>query len=304
MKIWPIITMVGLVWGSFYADSQNVGRESKPHFRGHFTHEGNLDAEVADDMKDFGRPHRVATGWYQSFFAKMLADETEWSAPEGNQVVTTDGDTNDDGEDPGKKLFWTTNHPDNVGVPFTGWFDPTAEPTHPLMPAYPGTLPPGCCDYVFYYIIDDPQPPKLDENMATTAALHSLQLPFGALKALNNLIVTINPGEPPVVTIMPCETIIVNGVCPMPCKGNDDPLCKDDPLPPPVVVDPGNPTDPGTPPVIIGGGGGGSPVGGGSVGSVGGVPEPSTWFMLITGFGAMAFFGWRRSLTNTESEGT
>ena len=298
MKVWPIITLGVLIWGSFYADSQNVGRESKPHPHPHLTLEGNLDAEVADDMKDFGRPHRVASIPFQSIFAKMLAEETDWSAPEGRQIITTDGDGNDDDiGDPGKKLFWKSVFPDNPGVPFTGWGDPTAEPVHPIVPAYPGTLPPGCCDYVFYYIIDDPAPPKLDENMATTAALHSLQLPFGALKALNNLIVITSPGGPPIVSIMPCETIIVNGVCPLPCKGTDDPLCKgeSDPVPP-VISDPGGGvtppigSDPTPPPVIISGGGGG-----GVGGSVGGVPEPSTWVMLITGFSVMAFLGWRRA---------
>ena len=62
-------------------------------------------------------------------------------------------------------------------------------------------------------------------------------LPFGALKALDNMVI----GGGGKVTVAPCETILVNGVCPLPCKPND-PLCVDDPLPPPVVVDPTDPT--------------------------------------------------------------
>ena len=121
--------------------------------------------------------------------------------------------------------------------------------------------------------------------MATTAALHSLQLPFDALKLLDNMIITKGAGGDPIVTVMPCETIIVNGVCPLPCTGTDDPLCKDDPLPSPIVTDPTGPII--DPDPIIAGGGGGSGIGGVSVGSVGGVPELSTWELLVVGFGLL-----------------
>ena len=271
MKVWPIITLVGLIYGSTLADPKGVGRESNPH-----PHRSTLDAEVA---ADFAQPHRPVTMAFREVFAKLLNEETDWSAPDGKATAQAEDDA-DDGQDPGKKLFWTTNHPEITGVPFPGWGDPNAEPDHPLV------SPPACSscrpDLEIFYIIDDPVPPKEDENMATTAALKALQLPFGALKALDNLIVTKGAGGVPIVTVMPCETIIVNSVCPMPCKGSDDPLCKDDPLPPPVVVDPGDPAAPPVvtiPPIVTGSGSG--PVGG----SVGGVPEPSTWVMLITGLG-------------------
>ena len=208
MKVWPIITLVGLIYGSTLADPKGVGRESNPH-----PHRSTLDAEVA---ADFAQPHRPVTMAFREVFAKLLNEETDWSAPDGKATAQAEDDA-DDGQDPGKKLFWTTNHPEITGVPFPGWGDPNAEPDHPLV------SPPACSscrpDLEIFYIIDDPVPPREDENMATTAALHALQLPFGALKALDNLIVTKGAGGVPIVTVMPCETIIVNGVCPMPCKG-------------------------------------------------------------------------------------
>ena len=257
MKVWPIITLVGLIYGSTLADPKGVGRESNPH-----PHRSSLDAEVA---ADFAQPHRPVTMAFREVFAKLLNEETDWSAPDGKATAQAEADA-DDGQDPGKKLFWSTNHPDMTGVPFPGWGDPNAEPDHPLV------SPPACSSCrpdleIFYYIIDDPAPPKEDENMATTAALHSLQLPFGALKILDNMVI----GSDGKVTVMPCETILVNGACPLPCKPND-PLCVDDP----IVVDPTDPTSPVTPPVIIIGGGGG---GSGPVGAISGVPETSTWLM-------------------------
>ena len=116
-------------------------------------------------------------------------------------------------------------------------------------------------------------------------------LPFGALKALDNMVI----GEGGKVTVAPCETILVNGACPLPCKPND-PLCVDDPMPLPMVVDPTDPTSPVTPPIIIiiGGGGGSGPVG-----AVGGVPETSTWLMGIIGFSFLSLF--RRSVMSTAS---
>ena len=118
-------------------------------------------------------------------------------------------------------------------------------------------------------------------------------LPFGALKALDNMIVATGVGGGLVVTIAPCETIIVNGVCPAPCKGEDDPLCKDTSEITPVLTDPGGPVV-GDPPPFIGGGGGGLGGGGGVVGQAGGVPEPSTWALGLIGFMMMSFLRGRR----------
>ena len=172
-----------------------------------------------------------------------------------------------------------------TGVPFTGWGDPNAEPDHPLV------SPPACSTCrpeLFFTVLEDPTPPKEDENFAVEAQNHITMgdLPFGALKALDNMVIS----EDGKVTVAPCETILVNGVCPLPCKPND-PLCVDDPLPLPIVVDP---TSPITPPIIIIGGGGSGPVG-----AVGGAPETSTWLMGIIGFGFLSLF--RRSVMSTAS---
>ena len=53
MKVWPIITLVGLIYGSTLADPKGVGGENNPH-----PHRSTLDAEVA---ADFAQPHRPVT---------------------------------------------------------------------------------------------------------------------------------------------------------------------------------------------------------------------------------------------------
>ena len=289
MKVWPIITLVGLLYGASVSDSHNVGRESNPH---PLRHRSTLDAKVATDMKDFGVVHRPVTMTFREVFAKLLNEETDWSAPGNKATAQAEADA-DDGQDPGKKLFWSTTHPDNPGVPFPGWDDPNAEPDHPLV------SPPACSTCrpeLFFYIIEDPAPSHENEN-AVAEAQSSFTigaLPFGALKALDNMIVATGVDGGLIVAIAPCETIMVNGVCPAPCKGEDDPLCKDTSEIPPVLTDPGGPVV-GDPPPFIGGGGGGLGGGGGVVGQAGGVPESSTWAMLGIGFGLLAFVGYKRS---------
>jgi hypothetical protein len=292
MKVWPIVTLGALIYGSLYADGNPTHRESVPHPR---------PRSFTEDDLELSMPHRVASIAYSSFFKQLLDQETEWSMPEA-QVSTSQENTNtDDGEDPGKKLFWTHTYPGVYDpTPFPGWFDPTAEPDHPLV------SPPACSSCrpdLFFIIIEDPAPPHEDENFALDAGNANgkmlSNLPFGELKAIDNLIVKTGPGGSPVVTILPCETIIVNGVCPLPCKGNDDPLCKaeGDPIPP-VLSNPGGGVTPpvigGTdpPPIIIGGGGSG-----GIGGNVGSVPEPSIWIMMLLGFVFMGYLG-KRKLIN------
>ena len=124
MKIWPIITLVGLIYGSTLADPKGVGRESNPH-----PHRSTLNAEVA---ADFAQPHRPVTMAFREVFAKLLNEETDWSAPENKATAQAEADADDD-QDPGKKLFWSTTHSDVTGVPFPGWGDPNAEPDHPLV---------------------------------------------------------------------------------------------------------------------------------------------------------------------------
>ena len=49
---------------------------------------------------------------FREVFAKLLNEETDWSAPENKATAQAEADA-DDGQDPGKKLFWSTNHPDD-----------------------------------------------------------------------------------------------------------------------------------------------------------------------------------------------
>ena len=101
MKVWPIITLGALLYGSTFSDSRNVGRESNPH-----PHRSMIDAEIAADFAPVNMPHRPVTMAFREVFAKLLNDETEWSAPEGKATAITEDADADDGEDPGKKLFW------------------------------------------------------------------------------------------------------------------------------------------------------------------------------------------------------
>jgi len=301
MKIWPIVTLIGLLYGGMYADGMGTKRESKPH---RLTHRGNLDADLAEDMKAFDMPHRVASIAYVSFFKQMMNEQTDWGVPEGKHEVTADDVDPDDGQDPGKKLFWTTVFPKNNGVPFTGWGDPNPTPNPDNVAPDPCT---SCRPLLSQIVIvsNDPGPPKPDDNVAVDINTTS-QLPFGELKTFDNIVASTDPSSGvTTVTLVPCETVLVNGVCTLPCKGDDDPLCKDtkDPLPP-GLTDPLGSKPPITvggsdPPPFLGGGGSGSgPVGGiGSGGGVGGVPEPSTWVMLILGLGIMSLIGWRRAAT-------
>ena len=281
MKVWPIITLAGLIYGSTLADPKGVGRESNPHPH----HASSLDA-------DFAQPHRPVTMTFREVFAKLLNEETDWSAPENKATAQAEADA-DDGEDPGKKLFWSTTHPDNPGVPFTGWGDPNAEPDHPLV------SPPACSTCrpdLFFTIIEDPTPPKEDENFAVEAQNHITMgnLPFGEFQALANMVIT--PGGE--VTVEPCATILVNGECPIPCSPATAslPSCAIDPVGVPTDPLGGLPTGLTDPPPIIAGGGSGGGVGGGIGGgvSVGGVPEPSTWAMGVVGFIVLSMMGYRR----------
>jgi PEP-CTERM motif len=289
MKIWPIVTLGALLYGGTYSDALNTQRESNPHPA---RHRSSLDAEVA---AFFAQPHRPVTMAFREVFAKLLNEETDWSAPDGKATAQAEADA-DDGQDPGKKLFWSTNHPDITGVPFPGWGDPNAEPDHPLV------SPPACSscrpELFFYIITEDPAPSHENENAVAEAqsSFTMRNLPFGALKALDNMIIATGADGGLIVAIAPCETIMVNGICPSPCKGADDPLCRDASEVPPTLSEPGGPIVAGDPPPFVGGGGSGSGMGGGIGGgqSVGSVPEPSTWALLALGFAWLALMAHKR----------
>ena len=187
MKVWPIITLVGLIWGSTLADPHSVGREGKPHPRHHLS-EFDPDDFIAPNM-----PHRPVTMAFREVFQKLLNEETDWSAPDGKATAQAEADA-DDGQDPGKKLFWSTNHPDITGVPFPGWGDPD-----PIVVPNPVVSPAcsTCRPELFFTIIEDPTPPKEDENFAVEAQAHAVfgNLLFGALKALDNMVIATGSGE-------------------------------------------------------------------------------------------------------------
>jgi hypothetical protein len=284
----------------------NTGRESNPHPRHHGLTE--LDAELAADMKAFDQPHRVATFSYQSFFAKLLADEHDWDTPEGKAAVAEANADADDGEDPGKKLFWHSVFPDNPAVPFPGWGDP-----NPI--SNPDTVAPpfqGSRDVGFDIIFINDEPPRNegpDQTAVAMASSHIMTSAEGftpaALKAINDLTTAplppqCTPGSADLSCLIAvacaASQVIVKGIC------DDKDVDK-----PPLPIDPGNPLTPpiGTadPPPFVGGGGSGSGIGGGIGGgqSVGTVPEPSTWAMIISGFALMSALAWRRAYRRSSS---
>jgi hypothetical protein len=289
MKVWPIITLVGLFYGSFYADGMSVPRESNTHSRHH-------RSEFDPDDFTSNLPHRPATIAYRQFFELMMAQETEWTNnPHGDKQTTT-GDTHDlVDDDPGKKMFWHTIWNPLDPIPFTGWGDPNPTP-NPQFPIYNPQQFTNCCGNLAPAPIQDP--PNITTDITHIPGVND-GLTGEQIKALNNITVTTGVGGVQTITSMPCETIIVNGVCPAPCKGNDDPLCKDDDdggipvtLKPPVIGGGPDPVGGGTGPLA--GGGSGSGFGGGSIGSggaVGTVPETGTWLMSLIGFTLLGAIG-------------
>ena len=126
---------------------------------------------------------------FREVFAKLLNEETDWSAPENKATAQAEADA-DDGEDPGKKLFWSTNHPDITGVPFTGWGDPNAEPDHPLV------SPPACStcrpdlDFPSHYRGPDAAERGRELRCRGAEPYYMGNLPFGELQALVNMVIT------------------------------------------------------------------------------------------------------------------
>lgn len=299
MKVWPIITLVGLVYGSFYADGRNVGRESNPHPH---AHRSVIDAELAEDMKAFDQPHRPVTVAYREFFAKLLQDGgVETVDPQtGKAATTAEADASaDDGEDPAKKLFWHTVWPDaGDPAPFPGWG--YADPDHsPIAPPACGQCRPHAEEITYYYY-DDPPAPHEEFNAAVDAGSHAIMgnLPFGALQTEINLV----KGGDGDVKITPCVVGLIDGSCVVPCTAITAalPSCSTTGTGDPVITTPlgGLPVTPSDP--IVAGGGSGSGVGGGFGGggvvAAGSVPETSTWLMLIAGFSLMGWLYHRKRL--------
>ena len=205
-------------------------------------------------------PARVATVAYREFFRHLLSQEdgTEWTVPGASSKTSADAhDLVDD--DPGKKLFWHTIWGDTPPVPFPGWSDPNPIP-NPQFPVYSPTQFTNCCgDMTGPPILTVAHPNDAIGNEAIHINGVTEGLTGDQIKALDNLSVGAGGG----ISMMPCETILVNGICTMPCKDKDDPLCKEDDGVP-IVLKP-------SPPVLGGGPvGPAGPVGGGGVGPIGG----------------------------------
>ena len=277
MKIWPIITFGLLLYGSSFSDGRIPPRESNPHPRPHRAAEIEL-------------PDRPITKTPSTkIFTPMLAldaDGTEWVFQQ-NQIVEkeVEGDIFDN--DPAKQwllhtIFHYADGPVNRDLSDPDLGDNPAPSAQP----YEGNAPTGW--KVIYETVDTVAAPEPDhDNAAVDAQTRATAgaLPFGGLQALGNL--TMSPGG--AVTETPCATLLVNGVCPIPCAPDSKlPSC-DVKSPPTVITEPlgglpvGDPPPPIT--VVLGGGGHGG-------GVVGNVPEPSTWVMLVMGFVLMALFGW------------
>ena len=289
MKVWPIITLGALLYGASYSDGQSTKRESAPH-----PHRSTLDAEVADAMKAFNPPHRPVTMAFREMFAKLLADQTEWAVPEGKQATAEATDNSDDGEDPGKKLFWSTVFGKTDGVPFPGWDDPNPIP-NPDIVSQPYTGP-GWPNLVL--IEDDPPPMRADEGSAATASTHiqtlSEQLPASVMKALTTMVSGSSAALPPASACPPGATDLLCAIIVQVCEQTSAPAActKKDPDPIAITTPLGGLPAPIDPTPITVGGGSGSSIGGGGGLATGAVPEPSTWVMIF--IGALGLIGLRK----------
>ena len=253
MKVWPIITLGALLYGSSFSDGMGVPRGNKPPPR-HHASEFDPDDFVAPNQ-----PHRVATMAFREIFAKLMAEQTEWTAPDSKTTIATD-DT-DDGEDPGKKLFWTTVFGKTDGVPFPGWNDPNPI-DDPGIVSQPYTGP-GWPNLVLITTEEDPTAPR-GESEASLRSTHILtlqeQIPRGIQIALNAI---VSGGA-----VIPCAAPLVRGLCLVPCTAA-------------TACDSGSTTGLVVGPIFSGGGL-----------RAGGVPEPSTWVMIF--IGALGLIGLRK----------
>ena len=102
---------------------------------------------------------------FREVFAKLLNEETDWSAPENKATAQAEADA-DDGQDPGKKLFWSTTTQTLPACRSPAGAIPMPSLTIRWCRRPPARL---AGRILFFTIIEDPTPPKEDENFAVEA---------------------------------------------------------------------------------------------------------------------------------------
>jgi PEP-CTERM motif len=293
MKIWPIVTMAGLLIGDHYADAYSTARQSRPHQR---PHKNVLDAEA--DLGYLGMPHRVATFSVPWMFRLENIPDADPVVPSRRHAQT---DVAEEEEDPAKKIYWRTVWNTDRPQRQDQWGDPNYV-QHPMFvaPPYPGTLPVGLTITTTSGNGDTstaaPSPAKAPPASTPTGSLPT--------NSLEEIVSSSDPTDLP-------STGCAAGSTDLSCSGDKstiktivqqlgDPTTTDstDPTDPTNPVDPTDPTDPtnpivtSSPPTVTGDGGIGSVVGSGA--SVGSVPEPSTWVLMGMGLTLMVWFKRRK----------
>ena len=229
---------------------------------------------------------------FREVFAKLLNEETDWSAPENKATAQAEADA-DDGQDPGKKLFWSTNHPRQLPA----CRSPAGEVPMPSLIIRLSRRPlvrHADLKLFFYIITEDPAPSHENENAVAEAQseLHdgrpSVRGAEGARQYGHRARVARMKLRSPRARR---SLSTVSAPCPasptIPCAWTIRCRCRSWSIlriPPAPLRRPSSSSE-----------GGGS----GPVGAVGGVPETSTWLMELIGFGFLSLF--RRSVMSTAS---
>jgi PEP-CTERM motif len=220
----------------------------------------------------------------------IIDKDIEWVADvKKAALIAEDGG---DGEE--KRMFWHTVWTEDPAAPFPGWVDP-----NPLIyPVVTVVQAPGTAGLQFAGnpVIEDRHG---DIVLAPTLPPQPVFGPLGGTvggdkKVLQSFVFDMDDVFPKQVSDPVLIVLCSADPFMPPCVTNDPPSDPGAPVIKPVQ--PGDPISPAPPVVVVTG-----PVGGGGGGGAlaGTVPEPSTWLMLILGFGGLALIsakrGWGRA---------